>query len=410
MSEFKMELSGDVEFILDRMKSSGYEAYVVGGSVRDSLIGRELGDCDITTNALPAETKSVFADHRTVDTGIKHGTVTLVLGGIPYEITTYRVDGDYKDNRHPESVTFTTRLEDDLSRRDFTVNAMAYNPERGICDPFGGREDAAARLIRAVGDPYKRFDEDALRILRALRFAAVLGFEIEETTARAVREGAHLLSAISKERIYTELKKLIMGGDATRILTEYSEVIGPLLSGLKIETLPDKALFANADMCTRFAALFSLNSDSPAEHSDRAFADLKTDKLTRSNTYAVLSAYYDVDFTTLAKILTHLYRYGEDTVRAVLSLGILLGRFTDAEERMLNDALSSGTPYSVSMLKVRGGDLASLGLRGESIGRMLEMLLLSVINGRVENDKTALVNCAKEMMFSDEDASPCAVR
>ena len=169
-----MQLPESVDFILSKMKEHGFTAHVVGGSVRDSLIGRELGDFDITTNALPEQTKAVFADHRTVDTGIKHGTVTLVLDGIPYEITTYRVDGEYNDNRHPDSVTFTDRLEEDLARRDFTVNAMAYNPDNGLSDPFGGRLDAEKGLIRAVGDPYKRFDEDALRILRALRFVLLV--------------------------------------------------------------------------------------------------------------------------------------------------------------------------------------------------------------------------------------------
>ena len=147
MNGFKMELPSDVTFIIDKMHSHGFSAHVVGGSVRDSLIGRELGDFDITTNALPAETKAVFSEYRTVDTGIKHGTVTLVLGGVPYEITTYRIDGDYKDKRHPHSVTFTASLKEDLARRDFTVNAMAYSDRDGLIDPFGGCGDAEKKLI-----------------------------------------------------------------------------------------------------------------------------------------------------------------------------------------------------------------------------------------------------------------------
>ena len=391
MSDFKMELSRDILFILDKMKAAGYEAHVVGGSVRDSIIGRELGDCDITTNALPEETKAVFADYRTVDTGIKHGTVTLVLDGIPYEITTYRVDGDYKDNRHPESVTFTTRLEDDLSRRDFTVNAMAYNPDLGLCDPFGGRADAAARLIRAVGDPYRRFDEDALRILRALRFASVLGFEIEATTARAVRERARLLVSISKERIYTELKKLLMGIDATRILTEYAEVIAPLLSGLEIKKLPGRELFDRADIYTRFAALFMLNSDSPREHSDRAFAELKTDKLTRSRVCDAIVAYSRVDFSDERAALTALADFGDTVSRDALSLGILLGRFDSTDIETLDSALASGKPHTIAALAVRGGDVAAIGYRGERIGEALCTLLYAVIDGKVENDKAKLI-------------------
>ena len=397
MSDFKMLLPRDVEFILEKMKEAGYLAHVVGGSVRDSFIGRELGDFDITTNALPEETKAVFADYRTVDTGIKHGTVTLVLDGVPYEITTYRVDGDYKDNRHPESVTFTACLDEDLARRDFTVNAMAYNPEAGLSDPFNGSLDGINRLIRAVGDPYKRFDEDALRILRALRFAAVLGFDIEKTTAEAVRERAHLLSSISKERIYTELKKLVMGVDATRILTEYAEVIAPLLSGLKISLLPKREIFDGADLCTRFASLFLLNSDSPSEHSERAFTELKTDKLTRSRVSMALDAYDRVSFCDTKEALFALARYGEAVTRDVLNLGVIVGKFGDGEVSILEAAVISGVPYTVSGLDVRGGDLASIGFRGERIGETLTALLYAVIEGKTENSKSMLLEYSKKL-------------
>lgn len=391
MCDFKMNLPSDVAFILDRMNKSGFSAHVVGGSVRDSLIGRELGDFDITTNALPHETKEVFKDMRTVDTGIKHGTVTLVLNGVPYEITTYRVDGDYKDNRHPESVTFTSRLEEDLARRDFTVNAMAYSPEDGLSDPFGGRADAALRVIRAVGDPYVRFDEDALRILRALRFASVLGFEIEDATSRAVFDLADRLTSISKERVYTELKKLIMGRDAIRILTSYSSVIALSLSGVMIEKAPELAAFAKADYYTRLASLFYLNSQHPAESAEQALAELKSDKLTRTHTSSVLSCYDRLDFVDRRSVLMHLYECSADITEGALRLGILLGRFSEAEERLYREALASGAAYKISHLDVRGGDLVALGYGGEAIGEALDKLLLAVINGEVKNEKTALL-------------------
>ena len=398
MKDFFMHLPKSVEFILNSMKKQGFTAHVVGGSVRDSLIGRTLGDFDITTNALPQETKAVFKDERTVDTGIKHGTVTLVLDGIPYEITTYRVDGEYNDNRHPDSVTFTDRLEEDLARRDFTVNAMAYNPDKGLSDPFGGRLDAEKRLIRAVGDPYKRFDEDALRILRALRFASVLGFEIEESTAAAVRERAHLLSSISKERVYTELKKLIMGTDAVKILTEYSALIAPLLCGLDVVKLPKKELFDKAELTARLAALFLYNSADPAPHSERAFTELKSDKLTRSRIFSALDALDRVDFGSESAALSALADYGVDTVRDVLALGMLSEKFTEREEQILSDAISSGKPYLISHLAVKGGDVASLGFKWEKIGEALRSLLCAVINGKAENEKTALIEYAKKML------------
>lgn len=391
MPDFKMTLSEDVLFILGRMRERGYEAHVVGGSVRDSYLGREMGDVDIATSALPEETKAVFSDLKTVDTGIKHGTVTLVLDGTPYEITTYRVDGDYKDNRHPEEVTFASRIEDDLSRRDFTVNAMAYNDESGLVDPFGGRDDAKRRLIRAVGDARVRFDEDALRILRALRFASVLGFDIEDATSAAIREQARLLVNISKERIYTELKKLIMGADALKILSSYPEVFSLILGGMAVGVTPNPTRYEQADFYTRLASLFYLNSATPAELCESVLSELKTDKFTRTHTTAVLSVYNSVVFDNERDILLALYRHGREVVEGTLSLGALLGRFSCADSERYTAALDSGVPYAVSALAVRGGDVASLGYRGEKIGEMLDKLLLAVIDGSVVNKKTALI-------------------
>lgn len=396
MSDFVMELPPHVEFILAEMKKNGYSAHIVGGSVRDAVIGRERSDFDITTNALPEQTKAVFEGYRIIETGIKHGTVTLVLDGEPYEITTYRVDGDYKDNRHPESVTFTAQLEEDLMRRDFTVNAMAYAPDTGLTDPFGGRRDGADRLIRAVGDPYKRFDEDALRILRALRFASVLGFRIEEKTAQAVRERAHLLVAISKERIYAEFKKLVMGVDATKILIEYADVLAPSLGGIVIKNLPKKELFDRAEAHTRFSSLFLLNSDSPAEHSYSAFTELKTDKLMRSRVADAIEIYGSVTFRDVRTTLAHFAGYGVQTSLDALSLGILTERFTEREAQTCADALSSAIPYTVSQLAVRGDDVSALGFKGEKIGDALKSLLYAVIEGKVENERDALLAYLKD--------------
>ena len=399
MSEFNMLLPRDVEYILCKMKESGYSAHVVGGSVRDSLIGRPLGDFDITTSATPDETKAVFKDYKTIDTGIKHGTVTLILGGVPYEITTYRVDGDYKDNRHPEEVTFTDRLEEDLARRDFTVNAMAYNPELGLSDPFFGRKDAECKLIRAVGDPYLRFDEDALRILRALRFASVLGFEIESYTACAARELASHLTSISRERIYTELKKLIMGVDAKEILTEYSGIFEIILGGVRIENLPNKNLFDNADIYSRFASIFLLNTVDPAASAERVLTELKTDKFTRTHTISVLSAYENASFENRRSALTTLAKHGREVTEGVLALGILTGRFSDRDIEVLTDARECGIPYQISGLAIRGGDLLALGIKGERVGETLTSLLYAVIDGVAENEKEALVNIVRGNRF-----------
>ena len=203
-----IHLPEDVKAILHTLQEAGYEAYAVGGCIRDSLLGRRPDDWDITTSAKPQETKALFG--KTIDTGIQHGTVTVMRHGRGYEVTTYRVDGEYEDGRHPKEVTFTASLKEDLRRRDFTVNAMAYNEEDGLVDLFGGRQDLEQKIIRCVGEANERFEEDALRIMRAVRFSAQLGFSIEERTKEAIRGHAGRLRQVSAERIQVELTKLVI--------------------------------------------------------------------------------------------------------------------------------------------------------------------------------------------------------
>ncbi len=214
-----IEMPGDVKYIIHMLEQAGYEAYAVGGCVRDILLGRIPQDWDITTSALPQEIKALFP--HTVDTGIQHGTVTVLCHRVGYEVTTYRIDGEYEDNRHPRSVEFTDNLQLDLERRDFTINAMAYNETRGLVDIFGGIEDIERGVIRCVGDAGDRFDEDALRMLRAVRFSGQLGFEIEEKTRRAIAERAGNLKDISAERIRTEITKLLVAKGAGQLRTAY---------------------------------------------------------------------------------------------------------------------------------------------------------------------------------------------
>ena len=222
-------LPAQVNTALARLHDAGYEAYIVGGCVRDRIMGREPKDYDITTSALPEQTAAVFAGERIIETGMKHGTVTVLLDGEPLEITTFRIDGTYSDSRHPDAVTFTPSLREDLARRDFTMNAMAYSSETGLVDPFGGQADIAAKYIRCVGDPDLRFREDALRILRALRFSSVLGFPIEPETDGAARYLCLLLKKISAERVFSELKQLLCGPDVRRVLLDYAGVLGAVL-------------------------------------------------------------------------------------------------------------------------------------------------------------------------------------
>ena len=195
------------EKIINKLKEMGHEAYIVGGCVRDALLGRRAYDYDITTSALPSEVKALFT--KTVDTGISHGTVTVISDGEAYEVTTFRIDGEYLDSRHPESVAYTKNVERDLERRDFTVNALCYNHEAGLVDVFGGLSDLEQKVIRAVGDPYLRFEEDALRVFRGIRFSATLGFKIEDITREAIFECKGKLANVSAERIYVEFHILV---------------------------------------------------------------------------------------------------------------------------------------------------------------------------------------------------------
>ena len=220
--EYRIDTPKNVNFIIKLLEQEGHEAFAVGGCVRDALMGREPYDWDITTSAAPTDIKGIF--HRTIDTGLQHGTVTVMLDHVGYEVTTYRIDGSYSDGRHPDKVQFTKNLVEDLKRRDFTINAMAYNPKIGIVDEFDGIGDLNRKVIKCVGNPKERFTEDALRMLRAVRFAAKLGFDIEEKTADAIKDMAGNISKVSKERIQTELDKLITS-DNPQVLMEVHNLL-----------------------------------------------------------------------------------------------------------------------------------------------------------------------------------------
>lgn len=262
----KLVLPGNVKKVLELLSANGFEAFIVGGCVRDAILGREPNDWDVTTNALPQAVKRIF--HHTVDTGLQHGTVTVLLGGGSFEVTTYRIDGVYEDGRHPSSVTFTPSLSEDLRRRDFTINAMAYNEEQGIVDLFGGQEDLRRGVIRCVGDPDERFDEDALRILRAVRFSAQLGFSIDPKTRGAVRRHAEELQKISVERIRVELMKLLVSDHPGRLRDLYE-------LGLTAQFLPE------FDVCMETPQNTPHHAYSVGEHTIRTVENIEADPILR---------------------------------------------------------------------------------------------------------------------------------
>lgn len=391
----ELRLPENVEYLIARLEQNGYRADIVGGSVRDLLLGKRPYDYDITASATPDQTKAVFSDLRTVDTGIKHGTVSVILDGESYEITTYRVDGEYKDSRHPEEVFFTTRIEEDLARRDFTVNAIAYSPTYGITDPFGGRNDIYGGVIRAVGDAELRFDEDALRILRGVRFAATLGFKIEDKTAAAIRNKKHLLKNVSAERIYVELKKMLSGDHAYRVISNYADVVCEVIPALDKIILPDENKFSDADYLSRLLSIFYLSK----ENSDTAFEEscyaLRTDSHIREVGVSVLSSVGKYDLTT-DKGLTYLLR-DMDTERAevLIKLQMTLGSAEISSLTRLISLVSSGVCYRYSDLAVGGRDIISLGIKGRAVGEALDALLTAVIEGEVNNNRDDLISYIK---------------
>ena len=392
MKKQPMPLPADAEEIIHTLADKGYRADVVGGCVRDFLMGKTPHDYDMATDATPEEMKAALGDCRLIETGIRHGTLTVLLHGTPYEVTTYRVDGGYADHRHPDAVSFTKDLKEDLARRDFTVNAMAYHPTFGYTDPFGGEDDLAAHTIRAVGDPYRRFDEDALRILRALRFAATLDFETEPVTAAALRAKAPLLFAVSVERVDTEWQKWMRGKCALRVLRTFSD----LLPHFFREIADSPAVMTLTDDCPpalRTWALFAPFADAPARY-DAAMRRLHADNRRRESGVAVLTHLHD-PLRDDADLLTLLADIGEENLSHLLALRTVCGTGEEGESDRFTRLLERRAPCRVADLAIGGRDLAALGCRGEEIGRILNTLIARVRRGELKNDKDTLLAAAR---------------
>ena len=386
-------LPEDVRWILNKMQSAGFRADIVGGPVRDMIRGVEPYDFDITTSAIPEETKAVFRGERIIETGIKHGTVTLIRNGEQYEITTYRIDGEYEDSRHPKAVSFTTHIEDDLARRDFTVNAIAYSEEHGITDPFSGKADIEKKIIRTVGKAEDRFDEDALRIIRGIRFASTLGFSIEEKTKAAMLSKAHLLSNISKERIFTEWKKLIDGECAVSVLAEFKEVTDVFFPEVKVPENINIDAFYSASLLAKHISLFVSAGE---EKYQSAMCRMKTDRATSDIGKTVIRSVgkYKNDDISLAYMLRDL---GFESANILLECENILGLEDESKIEKLINVAESGVPYKLSMLAINGSDLMKQGLIGEAIGKTLHELQELVISGQLKNEKEQLIEKVKEL-------------
>lgn len=346
------------------LEEAGFEAYPVGGCVRDTFLHLPCSDFDITTSALPEETRAVFSDYKVIETGIRHGTVTVMMD-LPLEITTFRVDLGYTDGRHPDAVAFTRSLREDLARRDFTINAMASRDGK-IIDPFGGLADIAGKRIRAVGDPYVRFREDALRILRGLRFAATLKFEIERETAAAMEAEKENLKNVSVERITEEIRRLSVGAHASRLVRNHLSVLRAVIPGLnpdlkKLASLPPASPLRLAALLGDVRALDSLRLSNREADAVRFLltAEVPTDPKRSLRRYG---AWYTM--------LLYLYHELEFTMPDVI--------------------------WKVKQLAVSGDDLLALGLSGVQIGETLEALLDAVMAGEVRNEREELLAKVRE--------------
>ena len=438
-----MILPPQVNTAISMLYAAGYEAFLVGGAVRDYVRDNSPAkDWDITTNALPALVESVFSGYHLIETGLKHGTVTVVIDHEPIEITTYRIDGDYSDHRHPDSVHFTRSLKEDLERRDFTMNALAYSPQKGIVDLVGGRKDIEDGIVRCVGDPNHRFQEDGLRMLRALRFASVYGMAIEAETASAIHRNKELLKGIAAERIQVELTKMLCGKGVTKVLEEFSDVIAipipeilPMFHFEQRNPHHDKDVWDHTiaviesitpEPVLRWAALlhdigkpscFSLaeegighffgHSDQSTSMAESILSRLRFDNASKEQIVRLVR-YHDMPITADRKPIKRLLsKHGEDATRQLIELhkadtlgqsAICRHRIAIFEEvsQMINEILQEESCFTLKDLAANGHDMMTLGFQGPTIGRVLQECLDAVLDEQIPNEHEALMAFAKD--------------
>ena len=428
----------DIAEVLDKFSGSGYEAWCVGGCVRDMLLGADPQDWDVTTSALPEQVERIFPG-RTIPTGVKHGTVTVLSGGRGIEVTTFRRDGAYLDGRHPEQVTFTASLREDLARRDFTVNAMAMGVDGTIVDCWGGREDLSRGILRCVGEADRRFEEDALRIMRALRFAAVLGFTIEQETSDSLRRSRQRLRAIAAERIYAEFTKLICGKHMAPILREYPDVLAVFLPEIApmvgfdqrnphhcydlwehtiraMEAVPPEAVLRYTMLLHDVGKVKSFTVDEKGvghfyghpqlsrEMGDAIARRLKMDNERRELILTLVEWHDRVIPRTEKGVARALRKLGEERFRLLIQVkradnlaqaSQAFQKEIDRLEELWANLAAQGRCFSLRQLAVNGRDLMELGYRGEEIGRVLERLLDLVVDGAKANDRRELLDIAR---------------
>ncbi|MFR1314613.1 MAG: CCA tRNA nucleotidyltransferase [Clostridium perfringens] len=417
-----MKLPNNVQYILEKFNSNGFEAFIVGGCVRDSLLNKKPQDYDITTNAFPEKIEELF--DKTIPTGIKHGTVTVLIDKNPYEVTTYRVDGEYLNNRKPKDVKFVSNIEEDLSRRDFTINAMAYSPYLGFKDCFNGKEDLKNKLIRCVGDPDKRFSEDALRMLRAIRFSCQLNFKIEKLTAESIRKNFKLIKNISMERIQSEFTKIILSNDPDKGLMllrklGFSDFLIEEFKSLKLincydvyDDIHDTYGLINSlpkKLHVRLAGLFYkvFNSENAVEKCRTILKKLKYDNNTINDTCNLVENINNISCNMTRKKLKLLINaVGTENIFDLLDLQKSYLSYMDEYDtecidilkNRVSDILASKEPIFIKDLAITGNDLITeLNFKpGKNIGVILNFLLENVMQTPELNNKEDLLNLSKQ--------------
>ena len=438
-----IRLPDPVKKLINILEAAGYEAFAVGGCVRDSILGRKPNDWDLCTNASPSQMQEVFAALRVIETGLQHGTLTVLMDGEAFEITTYRIDGDYSDGRHPDTVTFTADITEDLARRDFTINAMAFNPSTGLIDPFGGQHDLAEGLIRCVGDPVMRFTEDSLRILRCVRFASQLDYMIEDSTVSAMHECLPLLNRVAAERIRVEFEKLLCGQAAVRILRDFRDIIASFIPEIipmfDLDQKNDYHIYdvwehslqvishIPADPVLRLIAFFHDickpetmtvteedwghfygHEQAGADITDSILRRLKYDNDTRETVVDVIDKHKIVFQQTQRHARRCLNKMGEERLRMLIELELAdvksqNPKYTDervenilAFRSILDEVLAAEQCFSIRHLAITGRDLLEAGIpQGPEIGRILKWLLELVIEEKIENSKEALLEAVR---------------
>lgn len=419
-----MNLPNNVQYILDKFNSNGFEAFIVGGCVRDSLLNKYPQDYDITTNALPEEIEKLF--DKTIPTGIKHGTVTVIIDKTPYEITTYRIDGEYLNNRKPKDVKFVTNIEEDLSRRDFTINAMAYSPYLGFKDFFNGKNDLKNRLIKCVGEPDKRFSEDALRMLRAIRFSCQLNFKIEQLTAQSIRRNFKLIKNISIERIQGEFTKIILSNNPDKGLMllrklGFADLVVKEFKELKLincydayDDVHDTYELINSlpkKLNVRLAGLFHkvYNSEDAVEKCKQLLKRLKYDNNTINSTCNLVENISNISCNMTRKKLKMLINsVGSENIFDLLDLEKSYlsymdeydTEYIDILKTRISDILDSKEPIFIKDLAITGNDLITeLNYKpGKNIGVTLNFLLENVMQTPELNTKENLLNLSKQFL------------